>query len=569
MRPHCDPSTLTLVFAIPHIVEPQETHVKAGTFYTASNQYSPAVNLIVFLVGVLNVIHHLSFPATRLILKVMKVIIRLLFAETESGSPPPHIERLIASIPTDPTTARDRLHLDPVYTVYACCPSCFALQPPRPSSTTTRDEPTLPPDLVGILPNYLPASAPQNKSDKAQYPEECPYRSTLTGTPCNAKLLRHGPTSRPIRSYSHQSLVSWLARMLLRPEIERYLDASQENARSSPSSLVEDILQSQAILSFLGPDGLPFLRTCGTEGRYIFSLFVDWFNPRGNKHGGATYSVGVVFMVCLNLPPTLRYKRENVYLAGVIPGPKAPSLEQVNHILEPLTQELGVLWTRGAHFSRTALRPNGRTARCAAFPLICDLGAGRKISGQASHSSSFFCSFCQLLKISINDLDSATWPRRDCATFRHLAEEWRTASTERERERLFKASGIRYSSLLDLPYWQPTRYTIIDTMHNLFLGILQRHCRRIFGMDVTVPSEHFNDDGDTPAPITPEELSVAQTRAATSKKASSLKRKLNLRLLQAVYEANGLGSPGTLRKQELAEAIFNVRRYVYDVCIYI
>ena len=30
--------------------------------------------------------------------------------------------------------------------------------------------------------------------------------------------------------------------------------------------------------------------------------------------------------------------------------------------------------------------------------------------------------------------------------------------------------GCRYSILLDLPYFDPVRMTIIDPMHNLFLG---------------------------------------------------------------------------------------------------
>ncbi|EIW56992.1 uncharacterized protein TRAVEDRAFT_106431, partial [Trametes versicolor FP-101664 SS1] len=178
-----------------------------------------------------------------------------------------------------------------------------------------------------------------------------------------------------------------------------------------------------------------------------------------------------------------------IYLAGVMPGPKSPSLDQVNHFLRPLVQELNVFWSRGVHYTRTACRPRGRLTKCAAFPLICDLAAARKTSGQASHSSAMFCSFCQLLKPSINNLDKASWPRRDCNAFRRCAEEWKAAPSERRREQLFKISGIRYSTLLDLPYWRPTRYVVIDTMHNLFLGLLQRHCRRIFGMDVTITSE--------------------------------------------------------------------------------
>ena len=70
-------------------------------------------------------------------------------------------------------------------------------------------------------------------------------------------------------------------------------------------------------------------------------------------------------MACLNIPLDVRYKRENIYLAGVLPGPKAPSLQQVNHFLRPIVQELLPLWNSGVDLSRTALRSYGRVVRAA------------------------------------------------------------------------------------------------------------------------------------------------------------------------------------------------------------
>src|SRR5271168_1131737 len=47
----------------------------------------------------------------------------------------------------------------------------------------------------------------------------------------------------------------------------------------------------------------------GHEGRYAFSLCVDFFNPYMNKLAGKKTSIGrVISLVCLNLPPSLRYK---------------------------------------------------------------------------------------------------------------------------------------------------------------------------------------------------------------------------------------------------------------------
>ena len=522
-----------------------------------------------FVVVTLNSVFKLSFKGCRLVLQALKTIVRLAHAEFLRDSCSSNLDAIVRAIPSNLTTARQSFLFDPVYTEYACCPMCFTLYPPRESTsfpdptcrdggqhTTTHPFNELPADMYSVPP--LPTKS-------LPYPEQCTFRETSQSPPCGAQLLRYGEHPRPIRVYSYQSFISWLARFLCRPEIEPYLDASQAAAGLSRGDSVDDILFSQEILNFPSPDGRPFLRVCGTEGRYLFSLFVDWFHPRGNRQGGATYSAGVIFMVCLNLPPAIRYQRENIYLAGVIPGPKAPTLQEVNHFVEPLAFEMRNLWFKGAYFSRTALRADGRLARCAAVPLICDLGAGRKVSGHASHSSPFFCSFCQLPKDRINQLDMASWPRRDCQQFRHLAEEWRAASTCKSREALFKESGVRYSPLLLLPYWRPTRYVVVDTMHNLFLGLFQRHCRRIFGMSINITSHDGTDDVEGPDPVVPEELEITRHAAARCYTAVSLKNKFNLRLLRPLYAELGLGPPGQKTKKELSEAIIQVNTHPLDL----
>ena len=67
-------------------------------------------------------------------------------------------------------------------------------------------------------------------------------------------------------------------------------------------------------------------------------LNCDWFQPF--KH--TQYSIGVMYLVILNLPRLLHFKPENIVIVGIIPGPKEPDLN-INSYLKPLVKELNRL----------------------------------------------------------------------------------------------------------------------------------------------------------------------------------------------------------------------------------
>ncbi|KDQ60541.1 hypothetical protein JAAARDRAFT_85026, partial [Jaapia argillacea MUCL 33604] len=94
-----------------------------------------------------------------------------------------------------------------------------------------------------------------------------------------------------------------------------------------------DILDGRTARDFKGPDGEPFVGVAGGDLGLQFRLSVDWFNPQLNKQSGKKVSTGHMSLTCLDLPPSVRYKSENIYLARVIPGPNEPSLDQINHYL--------------------------------------------------------------------------------------------------------------------------------------------------------------------------------------------------------------------------------------------
>ncbi|KNZ62462.1 hypothetical protein VP01_1267g3 [Puccinia sorghi] len=142
------------------------------------------------------------------------------------------------------------------------------------------------------------------------------------------------------------------------------------------------------------------------------SLFFDWFNPRGNKISGIVESTGVLALSCLNLPPTVCNKLSHLCIAGITPGPYSPNPQTFNHILSPLVDEL----------------------------IQLD-------AGWCSHSNS---------PISTR-FDS------------------KKSTSESAQDDILKATGVRWSELNHLSYWDPIRHVVLGVMHNWLKGILQGH----------------------------------------------------------------------------------------------
>ncbi|PLW17850.1 hypothetical protein PCANC_15555 [Puccinia coronata f. sp. avenae] len=220
---------------------------------------------------------------------------------------------------------------------------------------------------------------------------------------------------------------------LNRPGIEEHLESSVNHI--SPNGVMQDIWDSPRWKEYKDSEGGRFTRC---SNNLVFSLNVDWFNPSGNKITGKHWSVGTIAMTCLNLPPLLRNRPKNIFLAGLIPGPSEPKLEKINHLLQPLVSELLSLW-KGCLIHPTLTSPiDGRIIRVQLGPVICDLPAIRKVLGLAGHSSAnHLCQFC------------------------------------------------------NLPYFNLLDDTVVEPMHNIFLGLLRNHGTEFFGLK---KKEGWNDD---------------------------------------------------------------------------
>ncbi|MBW0545740.1 hypothetical protein O181_085455 [Austropuccinia psidii MF-1] len=185
-------------------------------------------------------------------------------------------------------------------------------------------------------------------------------------------------------------------------------------------------------------------------GALAFSIYVDWFNA----HGKSTWlaSIGPIMLICLNLPPSERLKPENVYVAGIIPGPKEPTSLQFNYLLIPLIKELKEL-LKGYHFPPTSTGPS---------------------TGFISHSGNHFCNFCTSQKAQIEEIGPQFHYMRSYQNHKSTIAKWLCASPQ-QRQAMFSEYGVQYLILEDLPYWDATIMVNLDIINNLILGILKDH----------------------------------------------------------------------------------------------
>ncbi|RXW14134.1 hypothetical protein EST38_g11717 [Candolleomyces aberdarensis] len=437
----------------------------------------PAVLTIYLLVASLHLLSNTSQDDCRFILNSLSLAMRLLPISSSST----HGSLSIQNMLHDVDQVVRLLDIYPRFTAFACCPKCFMI-------------------------HYL------NPDDvQSHYPERC-IQETGKGV-CNARLRKtkevldakreaYITKDVPIREYRYQSPQEYLAYIFSRSDLKQYL-YGDPCERSRDANDAWDIWDASALRDFTYIDGRRFTDS-DDECRLVFSLNMDGLNPFTNKEAGKKVSIGAIYMVCLNLPPSIRYKLENIYLVGIIPGPRPPSLHDLNHLLNPLVDDFLLLWRQGFYLSRTCLHPHGIRVRGAIIPLICDLPAARHMSGFASYSHTIFCSECKQTLPNINDLNHTCWTPRTWEEHRKAAKLWRDAQSIQERKTLYSTYGLRWSELLRLPYWDPTKYTLIDSMHAFYLRIFQHHIRNIWGMDVKMDDQEgilFNPDAYAPTEV--------------------------------------------------------------------
>jgi hypothetical protein len=397
-------------------------------------------------------------------------------------------EKTLQGLPSDIRTVLSWLKIDPALVTVVCCPSCFAMYP-KPDPPKKNAPGTAPDTAQKNAPNIpAPPSGPTRCINTVFPKEDGANAEDLKQSPseCGAELyyLSRKNNYRPFKTYAYQNLYDWLARLFSRPGIEDGLEkvANLANVPFDPAYKATDIHHSSLWKRFLGPDGTQYTKK---SENLTFGIFVDGINPYGNKQAGKHASITFIVMVCYSLPLELRYQPQNIFVVGIAPGPKEPSLEQINWILRPIVEQLKVLWDTGLALSQTYLYPRGRRVHAAILPFFADLPALRRALGFSGPTATRMCSFCLLTKSEITNLKPETWPRRNLEDHKSWAIQSRDAPNLKTRLEILKNHGLRYSVMLELPYWNIVDYHVVDSMHNLLLGLCKWHCQRFWCMSDT------------------------------------------------------------------------------------
>lgn len=510
-----------------------------------ASSLSPVAVYLMVLVMIIQVFGKLAHSWCQLLLVGLAGGFRL-FGQLINTDTPTKIflNAVSKDVPTDLRTVKNSLQLTPPPSVeYATCPNTKCSKIYAPSSAGT-------------------------------WPTNCNPHISHGKNVCHERLLRRSSESselRPIRPFVAYDVRSQIAEMAaLEPSASKlYKGYSGDRLQQE----VQDILQAGLAREFPGPTVGPkgtmsFFDAPDDEGRYLFTLSVDWMNPFGKKAAGVSSSIGIISLACVNLPMNIRYKPENLILAGVIPGPREPALDSVNHFLMPLVNNFLDLWSPGVTLTGQGL--NNTLIRAAILAFVADLPASRKVAGNAGHSANAFCSLCTLKKDNMDDLDIANWGRYSCATHRNAAFSWLHASSS-QRAALYKETGIRWSPLFLLPYWDPTRQVVVDMMHDMFLGVIKRHFLEVLGMSDTASSKvtHHTE-------LQPDEKRLKKARKLLNlRQTAALEKQLsNHRWIELYVLCEEAGLRPSLMKQrtkilkkEMVEKLANWVRLLIGACV--
>ncbi|KAF8187438.1 hypothetical protein BJ912DRAFT_926685 [Pholiota molesta] len=295
---------------------------------------------------------------------------------------------------------------------------------------------------------YPPIFSPGSKTPV--YPEQC-NNIPFPNEPCNEVLLEMATDGRrlPIKTFEYHSFHDYLATLLSRRDLEDIMDKACDDLTSS-------IKEGKGAPNFVSD---------------IFEAsFIREFRGPDNKHFVQRPGKEGRYLFVLNV---------DFFIA-----------EGQTH-------------------------PLGRSTRSAIAVSVNDLPASRKVNQSVGHTSHKLCTRCSCYhrqKLDRTDIAHADWNPKKVADLRRDAEAWRSAPSSQAQKKLLDETGLRWTELWRLPYWDPTCMLGVDSMHCLLEGLAQQHFHEIlrltdadakepgpkqaFDFTFTLPNDDWGNDND-------------------------------------------------------------------------
>ncbi|TFK78213.1 hypothetical protein K466DRAFT_507641, partial [Polyporus arcularius HHB13444] len=307
--------------------------------------------------------------------------------------------------------------------------------------------------------------------------EEAAGKRTAAGPDGEHRLKRE-----PKKQVPYSPILKILPRFLLRQDFVSALDTSTNDEDRVNDGYMYDIQDAKAYRAtkldhkqVYSPDGTvsdvkafagPMHTLRSVKFGLSLTINLDWFGVTENR----PHSVGAIYISFNNLDRSVRYLQRNVHLITVIPGPTEPSLEQLNHILEPIVVEMKTLYA-GVSVTVKGLRlPQELHAG-----LEChtsDVPASSKLKGTASHShKTHLCGCCYITQEELDTLaayDIHNFKLRDDWEMLSASFKAKECTSKAARKRVLDSTGKRYSIFDELPGWLPVKSSAYDFMHNFY-----------------------------------------------------------------------------------------------------
>ncbi|KAH9921364.1 hypothetical protein B0H21DRAFT_701660 [Amylocystis lapponica] len=226
-----------------------------------------------------------------------------------------------------------------------------------------------------------------------------------------------------------------------------------------------------------------------TQHRYglPMSMNLDWFGLLD----GRPHSTGPIYVAINSLPRDQRYLQLNVICLAITPGPNEPNQQQLNHTLEPGLREMRQLhdgtylyllfpgFVHNLSCFQTGVKmevhDEGEQDIYADFVCAnCDTPAARKVNGTAGHAHDFHpCPYCDTNIVNVNKKEGYDYSWTDKDDYKMLKHAYRAKDVGPRRENaILRDHGVRWSIMNILAGWLPASNTVLDFMHNIFLGLI-------------------------------------------------------------------------------------------------